>query len=165
MRATLAPLLVAVLKSRLRLWSAIIAFAVLFGCFEFFVSRWLVGMNLPAIQKCILLAMIVGVGAGFAVWLVFLGIIDRRRMVADELRRIAELNHSVRNSLEVIALAHYSAEDLEHKAMVLECTNRIDQKLKELYSAVAKVEIPECDAECNREVTNSKSPGATRADY
>ena len=111
MRATLAPLLVAVLKSRLRLWSAIIAFAVLFGCFEFFVSRWLVGMNLPAIQKCILLAMIVGVGAGFAVWLVFLGIIDRRRMVADELRRIAELNHSVRNSLEVIALAHYSAED------------------------------------------------------
>jgi len=163
MRAILAPLLVAIQKSRLCLWCATIVFAILFGCFEFAVSRRILGMNLPTTQKCSLLAMVVGVGAGFAVWLIFLGAIERRRMLAEELCRIAELNHSVRNSLEVIALAHYSVVDVEHKDMVLECTNRIDQKLRELYSAVAKVEICERDAGDDREAPNSKSPGATRA--
>jgi hypothetical protein len=118
------------------LWLAVIGASVLFGLFEFVVSRWFIGVNISPNLHAALQASIVGLGAGCSLWLIFLGMIDRRKMMADELRRVAELNHTIRNSLEVIVLAHHAATDCEHKLIVLECTNRIDQKLKELFPVV-----------------------------
>jgi hypothetical protein len=125
-----------VVQSRSRLWFAVIGASVLFGLFEFAVSRWFIGVHIAADLHAALQASMVGLGAGFALWLILLGIIDRRRIVADELRRVAELNHTIRNSLEVIVLAHYDEADCERKAIVMECTNRIDQKLRELFPVV-----------------------------
>ena len=135
MRAFLARVLGFFLQSRLRLWLAVVSVAILFGFFEFAVSRWFIGVNISPNLHAALQAAIVGSGAGFALWLVLLGVIDRRKILADELRRVAELNHTVRNSLEVIVLAHYAA-DCEHKKMVLECTDRIDKTLKKLFPAI-----------------------------
>jgi hypothetical protein len=73
--------------------------------------------------------------------------------------RIAELNHSVRNSLEVIVLAHYSEADLEHKGIVLECTDRIDQKLRELFPAIANPETGKRKVAGNRGSGKNKKPG------
>jgi hypothetical protein len=139
MRAFLARVLLYIVQSRLRLWLAVITNAVLLGLFEFAVSRWFIGVNISPNLHAALQAAIAGSGAGFALWLVLLGVIDRRRIVADELRRVAELNHTIRNSLEVIVLAHYTAADCEHKMMVLECTNRIDQTLKKLFPGIGKL--------------------------
>lgn len=133
MRAFLATVLSFFLQSRMRLWLAVLGITTLFGLFEFGVSRWFIGVKAPPNIHAASQALIVGLGAGIALWLVFLGLMDRRRLVEDELRRVAALNHIVRNSLEVIVLAHYSEADCEHKMMVLECTNRIDRTLKELF--------------------------------
>jgi hypothetical protein len=138
MRSFLAPVLLFIVQKRLRLWFAVGGTAVLFGLFEFAVSRWFIGVNISPNLHAALQAGIVGLGAGFALWLVLLGVIDRRRIVADELRRVAELNHTIRNSLEVIVLAHYSEADCEHKMIVLECTNRIDQTLRKLFPVIGK---------------------------
>lgn len=142
MRAFLARVLVFFLQSRHHLWLGVASVAILFGFFEFAVSRWFIGVNISPNLHATLQAAIVGLGAGVALWLVLLGMIDRRRILSDELRRVAELNHIVRNSLEVIVLAHHSA-DCDHKIMVLECTDRIDKTLKELFPAIGEPVRPE----------------------
>ena len=164
MRAILAATLLFFVQSRIRVWCAVIGATVLFGCFEFAVSRWLLEFHIAPDLHSDLQAAVVGLGAGFSLWLFLLGVIDRRRIVADEVRRVAELNHSVRNSLELIVLAHYSELDHEHKRMVLECTDRIDQKLRELFPSITQPGTPMRIAGRNREITESKSSDGTRAD-
>ena len=164
MRAILAATLLFFVQSRFRVWCAVIGATVLFGCFEFAVSRWLLEFHIAPDLHSGLQAAVVGLGAGLSLWLFLLGVIDRRRMVADELHRVAELNHSVRNSLELIVLAHHSELDHEHKRMVLECTERIDQTLRDLFPAIMKTETPRRNVGRDRETMESKSPGGTRAD-
>jgi hypothetical protein len=55
--------------------------------------------------------------------------------VRHDLERIAELNHEIRNALEVIAHSHYDAET-EHRELVLKCVTRIDTVLKRLFPVV-----------------------------
>jgi len=137
MRATLARAVAFIfaftLKTRLRIFLTVIAATLFFGLFEFAVSRWLLAIHLSPNLHCCVQSAIVALGSGAALWLILLGMAERRKIAEDELCRCAELNHTLRNALEVIVLAHYSGTDPRHKAMILESTNRIDQKLKELY--------------------------------
>ncbi len=138
MRLALSTALLFVLENRRRMWFAVVCTTILFGLFEFAVSRWFIGVNISPNLHAALQASIVGIGAGVSLWLLLLGIIERRKMVADELHRVAELNHAIRNSLELIVLAHYSETDCEHKTIVLECTNRIDQTLRKLFPVIGR---------------------------
>jgi hypothetical protein len=141
MRAILAKAVAFILDSRHGIGLAVISATLLFGLFEFAVSRWLIEIHISPTLHCAVQAALVASGAGIALWLILLGIIDRRRMLDDELHRVAELNHTLRNALEVIVLAHYIGTDQEHKAMVLECTSRIDQKMRELFPAGERARI------------------------
>jgi len=76
---------------------------------------------------------IVGLGAGLAFWTILAGLRERQIHLADEIHRLAELSHTVRISLHLIALAHHSADE-EHKKLILESTARIDKKLKGAFS-------------------------------
>jgi hypothetical protein len=118
---------------RIGIRPAVTGAALLFGLSEYELSHWLLDIHSPVDLDCFLQAVIVALGAGLALWLILRGLINQRRLMEDELRRVAELNHHLRNALEVIVLAHHSAADREHQAMVLECVNRIDQKLRELF--------------------------------
>jgi hypothetical protein len=133
MREYLALAVSFVLQSRTRLWSTVAAATLSFGAFEFAVSRWIISVKIDPFLHAMLQAGIVGLGAGAALFLTLLGLLERRRILENELGRLAELNHTIRNSLEVIVLAHYGEEDDEHRSMVLECTRRIDEKLRELF--------------------------------
>jgi hypothetical protein len=158
MRAFLARAVQSVLQSRRRIWIAVVGTGVFFCLFEFAVSQWLIRSKLPTNLHAALQAFIVGLGGGAAFWFVLLGMVERRKMLEDELRRLAELNHSVRNSLELILLANYSNVDRERKALVLECTSRIDQKLRELFPALRK------DRQTTAGATQKgEGPGRTRA--
>jgi hypothetical protein len=118
---------------------AVVGATSLFGLFEYLVSSWCLEAKLNPTLHAGLQASIVGLGAGLAFWLVLAGLAERRKLLADELCRVAELNHAVRNSLEVIVLAHHAPLDCDdHKIMVLECTDRIDKKLKELFPVVGR---------------------------
>ncbi len=141
MRETISRAVAFILRSRLGIWLAVIGATLLFGVFEYAVARWLIAIHISPILHCLLHAAIVGSGAGLALWLILHGIIERRKMEEAELCRVVELNHTLRNALEVIVLAHYSVTDNEHKAMVLECTDRIDQKLRELFPVIGTTRI------------------------
>src|ERR1700694_2791392 len=108
MRARVTRAVAFILRNRFGMWLMVLAATLLFGLFQFAVSRWLIEIHIPSNLHCVVQATIVGLGAGFALWLTLHGIIDRRRMAEDELCRVAELNHTLRNALEVIVLAHYS---------------------------------------------------------
>lgn len=83
-----------------------------------------------------LLALLVGLGAGFAAFALLLSRRERRRMIYDELRRVAELNHQLRNALEIIADAHYIAENETHRRLILETVESMDTNLKQLFPAL-----------------------------
>jgi hypothetical protein len=141
MQGMIARAISSVIRTRLRLWGLVCTIAVLFGLFDFAVSRWLLAVHIAPGLLCAIQAAIIGLVAGYALCLILLGYRERRRIVLDELRRVAELNHSVRNSLELISLANYAQSYCEqHRAIIVECTNRIDQTLKELFPMFGKTE-------------------------
>jgi hypothetical protein len=108
---------------------------VLFGIFGYSVDSAMTGLRIPAEIHAGMVGAVVGLGAGLAFFLLMAGLRERRMLLADEIRRLAELNHTVRNSLNLIALAHYSA-DYAHKKLILENTARIAEKLRELFPVV-----------------------------
>jgi two-component sensor histidine kinase len=67
-------------------------------------------------------------------WLGLTGVGERRRHVREELARIRELNHVIRNALQIIADSQFDA-DARRKAMVLESVGRIDMVLNRVFPA------------------------------
>jgi cbb3-type cytochrome oxidase subunit 3 len=57
---------------------------------------------------------------------------ERRRRVNEAIRSVADLNHHVRNALQVIRDAHYLPED-EQADAVLNSVDRIDSTLRRLF--------------------------------
>jgi hypothetical protein len=57
---------------------------------------------------------------------------ERRTRVSEGIRSVAELNHHVRNALQVIRDAHYLPED-EQADAVLNSVDRIDATLRRLF--------------------------------
>ena len=57
---------------------------------------------------------------------------DRRRRLRQRLEIIAEMNHHVRNALQVISLSTYSSADQQHLAAIKESVNRIQWALREI---------------------------------
>lgn len=60
---------------------------------------------------------------------------ERRKLVLHEMERVAQLNHEIRNALQIIMHSHYG-EGSEHAAMVLESVQRIEKTLKTLFPGV-----------------------------
>jgi hypothetical protein len=64
----------------------------------------------------------------------------RRRMVVEELARVAELNHNVRNALQVIRHSHTLERDEQAEAIVAS-VDRIDETLRRLFPALRTAEV------------------------
>jgi hypothetical protein len=61
----------------------------------------------------------------------------RRRRVIQEMRTVAELNHHVRNALQVIRDSHLLPEEQQTQA-VIESVDRIDSTLRRLFPTTIK---------------------------
>lgn len=83
----------------------------------------------------ILDATVVGVATSITVAVWLFAARERRKRVLGEMAKVSELNHNVRNALQVIAHSHYGADD-PHTYMVLESVDRIERTLKELFPGV-----------------------------
>jgi hypothetical protein len=106
---------------------------IAFGCLVFFGHLALTESAIDPALHASILAIFVGTGAGFATFVMLLARREQRRMVQDELRRLAELNHRVRNSLQIIADAHYTAPHDVHRKMIMEAVTSMDDCLKQLF--------------------------------
>ena len=121
--------------STLRIGLSAAVGTILFGALGYGVDAAMTSLKLADYLHAGIVGAIVGVGAGFGLWLLLAGLRQRRMHLADELRKINELNHIVRNSLHVIALAQH-AENEGHRTIVLESTARIEETLRQLFPVV-----------------------------
>jgi hypothetical protein len=109
---------------------------IAFGCLVFFGHIALIESAIDPALHAGILAAFVGIGAGLGTLVLLLARRERRRMLEDELRRLSELNHRVRNNLQVIADAHYSESDASHRKMMMEAVASMDDSLKQLFPAL-----------------------------
>lgn len=119
-------------------WIAIIVvlFGVSAGAFELFVHTAMVQTATSVLGQSVLDAAIVAVAASFAPLLFLLAARERHRKVADDLRKVAALNHHIRNALQGIVYNEYLPRSTEHKNEVLAGVDRIDSILQELFPVV-----------------------------
>ena len=120
------------------LWIAgvVALFAVSAGLFEFLIHRLVLRTGASPAAQSLLDAAIVGVAAAFAPLLVLLVVRERHRRVLEDLRRIAEVNHHVRNALQAIVYNEYLPRSEDTKKAVLAGVDRIDNILQELFPVV-----------------------------
>ena len=111
------------------------AIMVCFGFFAFFVSSALSLAEVSQDLQGAVQASIVGIGTGLTSYWLLAARRERRIMVREELTRVAELNHHLRNSLQIIVGAHYIAKDEAHTRMMLDTVHEIDDLLKRLFPA------------------------------
>jgi MFS superfamily sulfate permease-like transporter len=109
--------------------------ALAFGLFQFAFQMGLARLGVSPLADAVLDAVLCGLFFGLLIWIFLLGIRERRARVRKELERISELNHEIRNALEIITHSHFDAE-APHRAMVLDSVNRIDTVLRRIFPAV-----------------------------
>ncbi len=80
-------------------------------------------------------AAVIGIAAGSLMAIGLVAVRQRRAHIAAEMNRIAELNHRIRNSLEVIADAQHFAED-PVRSIVLDSVKKIDRTLSDVLPSV-----------------------------
>jgi hypothetical protein len=112
------------------------------GLLAFVVDRVLLGFEIDRDLHSAVQAAIVGLGGAAAVWFILKSYETQRRMEREEIRKVAELNHTLRNSLETIADAHYFVADEEHKKMILETVKNMDEKLRQLFPVKVRATKP-----------------------
>jgi hypothetical protein len=120
------------------LWVAtiVILFGVSAAVFEFFIHVAIVITNTSPLAQAVLDAVIVGIAAGFAPLLILLVARERHRKVLEDLRKIAQLNHHVRNALQTIVYSEYLPRTEENRKAVLAGVDHIDTILQELFPVV-----------------------------
>ncbi len=83
-------------------------------------------------------ALLVGLAAALVPFLILLAARERHQKVLDDLRKIAQLNHHVRNALQTIMYSEYLPDSEENRKVVLEGVERIGRILQELFPAVGE---------------------------
>ncbi len=115
----------------------IAASVLLFGAVEFIVHEALARLALPPVAGASLDALLVGCAFGLALWVLLVGNRERRLRLRTELERIAELNHEIRNALEVIVRSHFDA-DAKRRDLVMESVTRIETVLERVFPVVGR---------------------------
>ncbi len=115
--------------------AAFIIFPVL-AVLKFFVVRSLLSMGVPREVLQAQDAIITGALTAALVWLVLMAVRIRQSQQQAQIRMVADLNHHVRNALEVIFNSKY-LRDTDKATAILEGVERIDRALNILLPTTA----------------------------
>jgi len=107
------------------------------GAVEYLVHATILQEHLPAPLPGVADAAIIAVVTGMLVYIVLREWRMRRALIVEQLRMVAELNHQVRNALQVIVYSQFVPQQ-EQARTVLMSVDRIDKTLKELFPAIAE---------------------------
>ncbi len=142
LRLRLGTFLIEILDSRLRAFVTILVTGACAGVVEFAIHQSLRYSKLGRSLGAFMDSAAVGLAAAAVASLSLFAARERRKRVLQEMRKVAELNHHVRNALQVIAHSHYGSAD-EHTKMVLESVERIEQTLASLFPAIEGTKPPD----------------------
>jgi hypothetical protein len=118
--------------TRPRTITAVLLASLVFTAMGFTLQLLFAKVGVPSRTGELVGAALIGLAFGIVLWFVLASIRERRRRVRGDLERIAQLNHEIRNALEVITHAHFDM-DAERRAMVLESVTRIDSVLRHVF--------------------------------
>ena len=107
------------------------------GALEYFAHHLAMRIGISDTVHTFFDAGIIGIAATLLIWFLFSATRERRQRVLENMRVIAELNHEIRNALQVIVYSHHDA-DAEHSAVVMNSVQRIDRTLKELFPVIGE---------------------------
>jgi hypothetical protein len=108
------------------------------GLLEFVIHTAIVQAGVSLREQAMISAVVVGCAAACALLLLLLAARERRRKLLDDLRKIAQLNHHVRNALQTIIYSEYLPSSEEKRRVILEGADRIGRILQELFPAVGE---------------------------
>jgi hypothetical protein len=120
------------MSERYRLLYVVLIVMVCLGSADFLVDHILLGFEINHDLHSAVQATMVGVVGASAAWAIFKGIETQRALEREQVQRLAELNHRLRNSLELIVDAHYLEADEEHKKMIMETVEQMDEAIRQL---------------------------------
>ena len=121
---------------------AVLVIFVICGAVQFALHVLLTKLGVSELVDAAIDAKLIGAFIGLVFWLLLVGVRERQRRVREDLERLAELNHEIRNALQVIGYAQFDVDvNVERRAMVLDSVNRIDVVLKRLFPAF-EVTVP-----------------------
>jgi len=112
--------------------------AALAGCTEFLVHEMLTHVAVPEVVHAGMDAVLMGFATAIIISLLLLAIRERHRRMLQEVKRVAELNHTVRNALQVIVHSQYLPQNEQDTGAILESVQRIDDTLRDLFPAIPR---------------------------
>jgi len=116
-----------------------IMFAAVFaGCTEFLVHEMLTRVAVPEVVHAAMDACLMGTATAVMVSFLLLAIRERHRRMLREMARVAELNHTVRNALQVIVHSQYLPQGEQDARAILDSVQRIDMTLRDLFPSMPR---------------------------
>jgi predicted component of type VI protein secretion system len=122
--------------SHLRIGFVVLLFGLSAGLLEFGVHTAIMQAGVSLRMQAMADASAVGFAAALVPLFVLLAARERHRKLLDDLRKIAQLNHHIRNALQTILYGEYLPASETNRQVVLEGVDRIGRILQELFPVV-----------------------------
>lgn len=132
LRLRLGTFLVELYGSRWKSILAVVVVGVCTGLSEYFLDIYLRRIEINQALDDLMDACVVGLASAAVAGIWLLAARERRKRVLQEMSKIAQLNHNIRNALEVIVHSHYVPGD-DHTNCVLDSVESIERTLEELF--------------------------------
>ncbi|HET9741644.1 MAG TPA: hypothetical protein VFQ00_02740 [Terriglobales bacterium] len=110
----------------------VILIAIIVSVVGIVFDRMLLHAGVPRNFLIVLSNTLTGIVAGGFFWQAMRRELDHRDFVSRRLRIIADMNHHIRNALQVISLYSYRGQDEKNIKVVNEAVNRIEWALQEV---------------------------------
>jgi two-component sensor histidine kinase len=118
-------------QSRASAIATAIVLAAFGFCVKFLFELWLDQLRLSALQADIIDSSVSSSILAAALLSILLSAVSRRKHVQEELARVGELNHHVRNGLQVILSREHCRSQRSQE--VIEAVKRIERTIRALY--------------------------------
>jgi hypothetical protein len=118
-----------------RSWTIVIAVVLVVAVIGIAFDRMLMREGVPRYDLLAISNLLTGIVAGGFFWEARRRDIERRKFIRERLRTISEMNHHIRNALQVISLYSYKQRDEKTMQDLGHAVNRIEWALSEVLPA------------------------------
>jgi len=139
---------------------SVLIFVVVVSAVGFGFDRLLVREGIPSVGVMLLSNVLTGVVAGALFLQNRLRAQEKQKLLEHRLRKVAEMNHHVRNALQVVSFYRHQITDPEAGRLLQESIRRIEWTLEEVLPRGWNISGLPMDS---RPVPTEQQPGAERS--